>query len=94
MQVLSQLSYNPTVGPLIGAAIGRHPGRTRRPAARQVSSASSCAGLHHPGSLSASEGSAYCSRVIAFVSEDSMGSRRASIGGRLLPIDTSLIFTI
>ena len=27
MQVLSQLSYNPTdsVGPLVGAAIGRHP---------------------------------------------------------------------
>ena len=29
MQVLSQLSYNPTdsVGPLVGAAIGRHPAR-------------------------------------------------------------------
>ncbi len=30
MQVLSQLSYNPTIGPLIGAAIGRHPGRCWR----------------------------------------------------------------
>jgi hypothetical protein len=27
MQVLSQLSYNPTIGPLIGAGIGRHAGR-------------------------------------------------------------------
>jgi hypothetical protein len=51
MQVLSQLSYNPTIGPLIGAAIGRHSGRVLGPAARRASSTLPIAGLHHPGSL-------------------------------------------
>jgi len=31
MQVLSQLSYNPTIGPLGGADIGRHPGPDSSP---------------------------------------------------------------
>src|SRR3989337_1548200 len=39
MQVLSQLSYSPVIGPLVGASIGRQAGRTRRPAAQRVSSA-------------------------------------------------------
>jgi hypothetical protein len=48
MQVLSQLSYNPTVGPLIGVISDAAPafrlldGRVPRP---------SVAGSHHPGSL-------------------------------------------
>lgn len=48
MQVLSQLSYNPTVGPLSGVISDAAPalrllgGRVPR---------SSVAGLHHPGSL-------------------------------------------
>ena len=50
MQVLSQLSYNPTIGPLIGAAIGRHPGRCKRLLSGRVR-VPMIAGLHHPGSL-------------------------------------------
>jgi hypothetical protein len=50
MQVLSQLSYNPTIGPLIGAAIGRHPGRCYRLLGGRVR-VPVIAGLHHPGSL-------------------------------------------
>ena len=48
MQVLSQLSYNPTIGPLIGVISDAAPalrllvGRVPRP---------SVAGFHHPGSL-------------------------------------------
>ena len=64
MQVLSQLSYNPTSvhsSALLSDAI---------PAAAGGCSAgefeaSSIAGLHHPGSLRI-ETDAYCSRVIAF----------------------------
>ena len=67
MQVLSQLSYNPTVGPLIGADIGRHPGPVSRLLGGRVPR-TPAAGLHHPGSLDAGC-SAYCSRVIAFVAE-------------------------
>ena len=76
MQVLSQLSYNPTVGPLIGEDIGRHPGRSpgcstgefrvlRRPACTIPARYTS-------------QRSAYCSRVIAFVLEYS--SREAKFG--------------
>jgi hypothetical protein len=64
MQVLSQLSYNPTIGPLIGAAIGRHPGRCKRLLGGRVR-VPVIAGLHHPGSLRI-EADAYCSRVNAF----------------------------
>ena len=64
MQVLSQLSYNPTIGPLIGAAIGRHPGRCCRLLGGRVR-VPATAGLHHPGSLRI-EADAYCSRVNAF----------------------------
>jgi hypothetical protein len=65
MQVLSQLSYNPTVGPLIGADIvapcrpGSSPGCSAGEFRVLV-----VAGFHRPGSLS-TMGSAYCSRVIA-----------------------------
>jgi hypothetical protein len=52
MQVLSQLSYNPTVGPLVGALSG-----AIRPVFTGCSSgefrASSAAGFHRPGSLRA-----------------------------------------
>ena len=64
MQVLSQLSYNPTIGPLIGAAIGRHPGRYSRLLGGRVR-VPAIAGLHHPGSLRIAA-DAYCSRVNAF----------------------------
>ena len=64
MQVLSQLSYNPTIGPLVGAAIGRHPGRCCRLLGGRVR-VPAIAGLHHPGSLRI-EADAYCSRVNAF----------------------------
>ena len=74
MQVLSQLSYNPTIGPLIGAAIGRHPGRCCRLLGGRVR-CPAIAGLHHPGSLQI-EADAYCSRVNAFGREYSAGSRR------------------
>ena len=66
MQVLSQLSYNPTVGPLVGVL----PGATRAaipPPARRVSSTP----LRHrlpPSRLACDEARAYCSRVNAFVS--------------------------
>jgi hypothetical protein len=73
MQVLSQLSYNPTIGPLIGAAIGRHPGRCCRLLGGRVR-CPAIAGLHHPGSLRIAA-DAYCSRVIAFGAEYSAGSR-------------------
>ena len=73
MQVLSQLSYNPTIGPLIGAAIGRHPGRCCRLLGGRVR-CPAIAGLHHPGSLRIAA-DAYCSRVIAFGGEYSAGSR-------------------
>ena len=49
MQVLSQLSYNPTIGPLIGAVSGANPAGP--PAAQRTSSTLAIAGLHHPGSL-------------------------------------------
>ena len=75
MQVLSQLSYNPTIGPLIGADIGRHPGRVSGCSAGEFG-ASAIAGLHHPGSLRIEAG-AYCSRVNAFGAEYSAGSRIA-----------------
>ena len=52
MQVLSQLSYNPTVGPLVGALSG-----AIRPALTGCSTGefrvSAAAGFHHPGSLEA-----------------------------------------
>ena len=72
MQVLSQLSYNPTSvhsSALLSDAI---------PAACGGCSAGefgaiSIAGLHHPGSLRI-EADAYCSRVIAFGREYSAGS--------------------
>ena len=73
MQVLSQLSYNPTIGPLIGAAIGRHPGRFWRLLGGRVRGPA-IAGLHHPGSLRI-EADAYCSRVNAFGREYSAGPR-------------------
>ena len=77
MQVLSQLSYNPTIGPLIGAAIGRHPGRVTGCSAGEFGTLST-AGLHHPGSLWI-EADAYCSRVIAFGREYSAGSARTRV---------------
>src|SRR6476659_6260009 len=46
MQVLSQLSYNPTIGPLIGAIPDARPVRFCL-TARRASSASSIAGSHH-----------------------------------------------
>jgi hypothetical protein len=49
MQVLSQLSYNPTIGPLIGTVSG-----ATRPVSRLLDGRvrrSPIAGLHHPGSL-------------------------------------------
>ena len=64
MQVLSQLSYNPTIGPLIGAIPDARPVRFGL-TARRASSASSIAGSHQPGSL-VIETFAYCSRVNAF----------------------------
>jgi hypothetical protein len=64
MQVLSQLSYNPTIGPLIGAALGRHPGRFGGCSAGEFG-VPAIAGLHLPGSLRI-EADAYCSRVNAF----------------------------
>ena len=78
MQVLSQLSYNPTIGPLIGVDIGRHPGRLT--AARRASSGPAIAGLHHPGSLRI-EADAYCSRVNAFGAEYIRQGGEPRIGG-------------
>jgi hypothetical protein len=67
MQVLSQLSYNPTVGPLIGEDIGRHPGRS------PGCSASEFRVLRRPAftipARFVPERSAYYSRVVAFVLE-------------------------
>ena len=83
MQVLSQLSYNPTsIGPLAGVLSDACPaafvrllgGRVRR---------LHVAGLHHPGSLQI-EGSAYCSRVIALAASITQATARSQIGpGRL-----------
>ena len=66
MQVLSQLSYNPTVGPLIGADIvapsrpgsspGCSTGEFRVPFV---------AGFHRVPARFSTMGNAYCSRVIA-----------------------------
>ena len=64
MQVLSQLSYNPTIGPLVGVVSDAGPAVSRRLLGGRVRR-SRFAGLHHPGSLQV-EGSAYCSRVNAF----------------------------
>lgn len=67
MQVLSQLSYNPTLGPSVhsSALVSGAIPTAFVAAARRASSALLVAGLHPPGSLQI-EGSAYCSRVIAF----------------------------
>ncbi len=76
MQVLSQLSYNPTVGPLIGADIGRHSGRSPG-----CSTGEFCVVRRPASTIPARflpERSAYCSRVIAFVLEYS--SREAKFG--------------
>ncbi len=53
MQVLSQLSYNPTdsVGPLVSADIGRHPARLVTGLLDGRVPRSSFAGFHRPGSL-------------------------------------------
>src|SRR5439155_6600432 len=64
MQVLSQLSYNPTVGPLIGAIPDARPVRFGL-TARRASSASPIAGSHL-ARLAAVETCAYCSRLNAF----------------------------
>jgi hypothetical protein len=65
MQVLSQLSYNPTIGPLIGAISDANPAGFT--AARRASSAADRSPAStNPGSLG-SAGNAYCSRVNAFV---------------------------
>jgi hypothetical protein len=77
--VLSQLSYNPTIGPLIGADIGRHPGRVTGCSAGEIE-APPIAGLHHPGSLRI-VADACCSRVIAFGREYSAGSEASSLRG-------------
>ena len=66
MQVLSQLSYNPTVGPLVGAlSVASRPALTGCSAGEFR--AAVAAGFHRPGSLSGEE-CAYCSRVTAFES--------------------------
>ena len=64
MQVLSQLSYNPTVGPLIGAIPDARPVRFGL-TARRASSASPIAGSHL-ARLAVVEAYAYCSRFNAF----------------------------
>ncbi len=76
MQVLSQLSYNPTIGPLIGVLSGAirsgladcSAGEFRVP---------STAGFHQ-ARLAEIEARAYCSRVNAFHAEYSGGDRPPS----------------
>jgi hypothetical protein len=65
MQVLSQLSYNPTIGPLIGADIvaPARPGSSPSCSTGEFHASSSPASTN-PGSLR-TMGSAYCSRVTA-----------------------------
>ncbi len=67
MQVLSQLSYNPTIGPLVGVLSG-----ATRSALTDCSTGEfrvpSIAGFH-PSRLAEIEAHAYCSRVNAFGSE-------------------------
>ena len=78
MQVLSQLSYNPTS--VHSSARYRTPSRSGlRPTARRVSSAPLDAGLHH-ARLAWIEGSAYCSRVNALSAKYSGGCRGGSTG--------------
>ncbi len=67
MQVLSQLSYNPTNRSTHRRDIGRHPGRSPGCSAGEFGDFRSPASTI-PGSLR-SAGSAYCSRVNAFDGE-------------------------
>src|SRR3990172_1662811 len=67
MQVLSQLSYNPTSVHSSARISDAIPAGSHRLLDRRVQR-SPIAGLHPPGSLW-TEGSAYCSRVNAFAGE-------------------------
>jgi hypothetical protein len=71
MQVLSQLSYNPTIGPLVGVVSG-----ATRSALTDCSTGEfrvpSIAGFH-PSRLAEIEAHAYCSRFNAFGSEYTLG---------------------
>ena len=93
MQVLSQLSYNPTdsVGPLVGADIGRHPARLVTGLLDGRVPRSSFAGFHRPGSL-VNEVVARTAPASTRRAEDITGAPAALNAGARL--DTSPIFTI